>query len=103
MTTEVFMTEFKGDNTTKKFDEILRSSIEKYFEEKLPTYDRKSIRIEKYSHKDDWYLSRVMAKKVNGDNYTCWTCYNLIYESMNFGHYDLTEKQALDILYNGVD
>ena len=98
MTTKELMEKFKGDNNSRKFDKVLRKSIEKYFDEYLPQYDKRSIQIKKFPIKEYWYLSKVMAKETKSEKYACWTCYNLTTESMNFGRYNLTKKEALEIL-----
>lgn len=45
------------------------------------------------------YIYRVMAKNRITNKYAAWTCWNESTQSLNFGHYNLSLDDAMDILY----
>lgn len=47
----------------------------------------------------DGHLFLVMAKEKSSDGYGCWTCWNDSVKSLNYGHYDLKNREeAIEIL-----
>lgn len=53
-------------------------------------------------HPDDWYLYHVITRKPNVNkifhneewNYYCWTCWNEITQSLNYGHHNLSSEDV---------
>ena len=45
------------------------------------------------------YIYRVMAQHKTTGKYAVWTCWNETTQSLNFGHYDLSLDDAMEILY----
>ena len=45
------------------------------------------------------YLYRVMAQNKTTGEYAVWTSWNETTQSLNFGHYNLSLEDAMDILY----
>lgn len=45
------------------------------------------------------YIYRVMARHKTTGKYAVWTCWNETTQSLNFGHYNLSLEDAMNILY----
>lgn len=72
-------------------------TLNKYLAKHLDTYVlNKVTRLS--SHPDDDYLYIVKALNVNTLKYAVWTSWNTTTESLNYGHYDLTEEQAESVI-----
>lgn len=77
---------------TAKVPFEVKNNVQSYFEEHLKNYTPVEIcRIS--NHPEDHYLYAVIARHNNGD-YACWTSWNHSTESMNFGHYGLSDREA---------
>lgn len=68
------------------------SSISEWFEEHLPSYTPLEI-YRQSNHPDDDYLYMVIAKK-DGNEFACWTSWNQITGSLNFGHYGYSTEEV---------
>lgn len=79
-------------------DEV-KDNVRKYFETYLPQYTVYDVYY-KSNHDDDNYLYMVYTKKNTDkeDDYAVWTIWNESTQSLNHGHYDLTEKAAKKVL-----
>lgn len=72
-------------------------SLKTYFKDFLPNTTICHV-YRKSNHMDDRYLYSVTAKNNDG-TYCCWSSWNAVRESLNYGHYGLgDEQQAINIL-----
>lgn len=77
----------------------ISKEIETYFQKHLSGYEPLSMCPTNTS-----YIYRVMAKRKHNPypgmmgDYAVWTCWNTTTNSLNCGHYDLSEKTAREIL-----
>lgn len=79
-----------------KYDvpEEVKENVKSYFEKKLPYYS--VLTVSRHSdHPDDDYLYHVIGQHRNG-SYACWTSWNQITGSLNFGHYGLESKEEAE-------
>lgn len=74
----------------------VRKAIEKEVKSIYPAYE--IVNIIRYKHPDDNYLYRVVAEKVGQDTYTYWDCFNTYTGSLNFGHYNLSYVEAMQLI-----
>lgn len=77
--------------TTLNVPESVRNNVDKYFAEHLERY--KVIAVGKPRGYDTYI---VLGLKTDG-TYATWTCWDDIIKSLNYGHYDLTEAEAMSI------
>lgn len=83
--------------------EVVKSSVNAYFEESLKNYDVIAI-FRASNAKSDSHLFSVIAKKKEPSryftgNYACWSSWNQSKETLNYGHYDIeTLDSAMSIL-----
>ena len=82
--------------------EEVKSSVFQYFENHLPQYDVAAI-FHKSNAASDNYLYSVIGKRKESskyfdDDYACWSSWNQSTESLNFGHYNLSLENALNVL-----
>lgn len=77
----------------------VKDNVYKYFENNLPEYTVYNVYY-KSNHDADNYLYMVLAKKNTdkNDDYAVWTCWNESTQSLNYGHYSLTEEKARKVL-----
>lgn len=73
--------------------EEVQLSVSNYFKEHLEGYDLVGI-FRSSNAKDDSYLYSVIGKKKIASSYfngewACWSSWNQITESLNFGHYNI--------------
>lgn len=83
--------------TSLVVDGKVRINIKKYFDERLPEYELIAV-----GHEND-SIYRVMARLTECKHnvpYTVWTCWNENTQSLNWGHYLLTENQAMNVFLN---
>ncbi len=86
-----------------RIPEEVIENIRKYFQEHLPGYEVVKVR-RKSCHEEDSCLYMVAAKKNTG-SYVVWTSWNKQTNSLNHGHYDLTDMETceriMDEFYSG--
>lgn len=82
--------------TTLNVPESVRNNVKKYFDDELKYYE--VVAVGQTLGKAYTYI--VLAKKSNSDYFTVWTCWNESTQSLNHGHYDLTEVQAMKLFMN---
>lgn len=84
----------------KKADKFVIERVRTYFQEHMKDYDgeRALVFCGGSRRTGDSYIYLVMAKEKNGNNYACWTCWNDKTESLNFGHYNLSYRDAMCVL-----
>ena len=71
----------------KRFStEEVSKDVIKYFKEFLPEYEVKMVTHYR-EHPDDYYLYEVIAECISNGTYACWSCWNQITQSLNYGHY----------------
>ena len=70
--------------------------VKKYLLMRLPQYELVKI-IRASDHIEDDYLYMVSAKHKENGTYTVWTCWNESTQSLNFGHYGLSEDGCEEI------
>lgn len=90
---------FVANYKDKTVSDEVKDNVRKYFEVYLPQYTVYDVYY-KSNHDDDNYLYMVYAKKKteSKDDYAVWTSWNESTQSLNYGHYDLTEKAAKKVL-----
>lgn len=88
-----------ADYTDISVSDKVKDNVRKYFEEHLPQYGVCEV-YHKSNHDSDDYLYMVKAiKDVKPYNeYAVWTSWNESTQCLNHGHYNLTEKQAKEVL-----
>ena len=81
-------------------DNSVKKNVEKYINEHLPEYELIAV-----GHEND-SIYRVIARlkekerKLFSHHFTVWTYWNESTQSLNWGHYLLTENQAMNIFLN---
>lgn len=70
----------------------VQESVKAYFEEYLKGFTPIEI-CRASNHPEDSNLYAVIAQKSNGE-YACWTSWHQGRESMNYGHYGLSDREA---------
>ena len=79
--------------------EDVKDNVRNYFEDSLPQYVVLDV-YHKSNHPEDNYLYMVKAKKNTAltDDYAVWTSWNETTQSLNCGHYNLSEQQANEVI-----
>ena len=77
--------------------EEVRKTIEKEVKRISPHYEIKAII--RYKHPEDHYLYRVVALMTSNDTYTYWNSFNTFTNSLNFGHYQISLEEAMQLLW----
>lgn len=80
---------FKKEKVTQK----VKDNILKYFKENLNQYQVEDI-VQYSEHPDDDYLFMVVAKKVDSQSWSWWSCWNNTSLSLTYGHYDYLSQEA---------
>lgn len=90
---------FVANYKDKTVSEEVKDNVRKYFEIHLPQYTVYNVYY-KSNHDDDKYLYMVYAKKNTAleNDYAVWSSWNERTQSLNHGHYDLTEDKAKEVL-----
>lgn len=81
-----------------KIPQKVIENIHRYFLEKLPNYEVVKVR-KKSCYEEDSFLFMVTAKKNTG-SYAVWTSWNEQTQSLNHGHYDLTDLETCERIMN---
>lgn len=90
--------------TSLNVPEQVRKNVAKYFTESNGLKNYKPIAVG-HQNGEDEYLYVVLARQIHGE-WAVWTCWNESTQSLNHGHYNLTEAEAMrifldvDSLYN---
>lgn len=71
--------------------------LNKYLSEHLGNYSLE-VMTRLSSYPDDYYLFIVKALNRNTNKYAVWTSWNTTTESLNHGHYNLTNDEADEII-----
>jgi len=69
-------------------DEV-KENVKRYFATELSEYEPVAV-YRKSNHPEDSYLYMVSARNTDG-MYACWTSFNTTTQSLNYGHYNLTD------------
>ena len=80
--------------TTLNVPEKVRKNVDKYFTEKNGLANYEPIAVGHVNGNDD-YLYIVLARQIRGGEWAVWTCWNESTQSLNYGHYNMTEWAAM--------
>lgn len=87
--------------TTLNVPESVRKNVDKYFEEGHGLNNYKPIAVGQYRGRGEAdYIYLVLGRQIRGGKWAVWTCWNETTQSLNYGHYDLTEQQAMKLFMN---
>lgn len=87
--------------TTLNVPEQVRKNVDKYFAEGHGLANYEPIAVGQYrGHGEAEYIYVVLARQLRGGKWAVWTSWNESTQSLNFGHYDLTEQQAMRLFMN---
>lgn len=92
---EIFVNEEEENAINLFIDRI--QALNKYLAKHLNNYVLSKV-TRLSSHPKDDYLYIVKALNVNTLKYAVWTSWNTTTQSLNYGHYDLTDEQAEEVI-----
>ena len=82
--------------TTLNVPESVRKNVDKYFAEGHGLTNYEPIAVGQHRGKGEAeYIYVVLARQIRGGEWAVWTCWNESTQSLNYGHYNLTEQQAM--------
>ena len=81
---------------TLNVPENVRNNVNKYFAEGhgLTNYEPLAVGQHR-GNGEASYLYIVLGRQIRGENFAVWTCWNESTQSLNHGHYDLSEQAAM--------
>lgn len=80
--------------TTLNVPEQVRKNVDKYFAQSNALRNYEPIAVGHVNGEDD-YLYMVLARQIRGGKWAVWTCWNESTNSLNFGHYEMHEWEAM--------
>ena len=84
--------------TTLNVPESVRKNVDRYFASNNGLNNYEPIAVGQYRGEGEGkYIYLVLGRQIRGGKWAVWTCWNEITQSLNFGHYDLTEQQAMKL------
>ena len=87
--------------TTLNVPEHVRKNVDEYFAEGHGLANYEPIAVGQHrGNGEAEYLYVVLARQIRGGKWAVWTSWNESTQSLNFGHYDLTEQQAMRLFMN---
>ena len=87
--------------TTLNVPEQVRKNVDKYFAESNGLINYEPIAVGQYRGQyEAEYIYIVLARQIRGGKWAVWTSWNESTQSLNFGHYDMTEQQAMKLFMN---
>ena len=92
---EIFVNEEEENAINLFIDRI--QALNKYLAKHLNNYVLSKV-TRLSSHPKDDYLYIVKALNVNTLKYAVWTSWNTTTQSLNYGHYNLTDEQAEEVI-----
>lgn len=92
---EIFVNE-EEENAINAFIDRMQA-LNRYLSKHLNDYILSKI-TRLSSHPDDDYLYIVKALNTKTLKYAVWTSWNTTTQSLNYGHYDLTEEKAEEVI-----
>ena len=96
-----FPNEIFGDLSFLEASEPVKAHIKKEIDRQFPSYELVNA-WRKNNIADDNYLFSVLAHDRKSNKYTVWTAWNESSQSLNHGHYMLTEQEAREVLCDNV-
>ena len=85
--------------TSLNVPEQVRKNVDKYFAEGHGLTNYEPIAVG-HSNSDDDYIYVVLGRQLRGGKWAVWTCWNESMQSLNFGHYDMSEGEAMRLFLN---
>lgn len=87
--------------TTLNVPESVRKNVNKYFAEGHGLNNYEPIAVGQYRGKyESEYIYVVLGRQIIGDRFAVWTCWNETTQSLNHGHYDMTEQAAMRLFFD---
>ena len=87
--------------TTLNVPEQVRKNVDKYFAEGRGLSNYEPIAVGQYRGEGEAeYIYIVLGRQIRGGKWAVWTCWNESTQSLNYGHYDMTEANAMRLFMN---
>ena len=85
--------------TSLNVPEQVRKNVDKYFAEGHGLANYEPIAVGR-TLGNDGYLYVVLGRQIRGSKWAVWTCWNESTQSLNYGHYDMFEDEAMRLFLN---